>query len=399
MCDLLQVTKETMSEKFLGLPVHVGRSKSGAFAYQKDRIWKRIQGWNEKFLSWAGKEILIKAVAQAISAFAMGCFDLSKTLCDQIGAMICRYWWNNQEGKHKIHWLNKEQLLKPKEEGGLGFRDIHLFNLAMLAKQGWRLWQNSDSLCAQVLTAKYYPNTSVLEAKQKSGMSYTWRSILRGTELVKKGMIWRVGDGVGLNIWSDPWLPRDAARRPITPRGATLLTEVSELIDPASGTWDVQLVKDVFWEEDSEVILALPVHGGRANTLAWHFDKHGIFTVKSAYKVSRQDMLTNRSRNGGQSSSTNNGNGVWKDLWKLKCPNKIKHFLWRLTHNSQPLRCNLSRRGMLIDTRCPVCGQMSEDGGHLVFKCKLAKQIWRLLNLEPERETLAGISDAYGAVE
>ena len=118
VCDLLQVTKETMSERYLGLPVHVGQSKTGTFAYLKDRIWKQIQGWNEIFLSWAGKEILIKAVAQAIPTFAMGCFDLSKTLCDQIGAMICRYWWNNQEGKHKIHWLNKEQLLKPKEEGG-----------------------------------------------------------------------------------------------------------------------------------------------------------------------------------------------------------------------------------------------------------------------------------------
>jgi hypothetical protein len=184
-----------MSEKYLGLPVHVGQSKVGAFAHLKDRIWKQMQGWNEIFLSWAGKEILIKAVVQAIPTFAMGCFDLSKSLCDQIGAMICRFWWNQQEGKYKIHWLGKEQMLKPKEEGHLGFRDNHSFNIAMLAKQGWRLWQNPDSLCAQVLKAKYFPNSMVLEAKQKAGMLYTWRSVLSGIKLVKKGMIWRVGDG------------------------------------------------------------------------------------------------------------------------------------------------------------------------------------------------------------
>lgn len=155
----------------------------------------------------------------------------------------------------------------------------------------------------------------------------------------------------------------------------------------------------IFWDEDAEVILALLVHGGRANTLAWHFDKHGIFSVKSAYKVNRQDMLTSQHKSGGQGGSTNDGKGVWKDIWKLKCPNKIKHFLWRLTHNGQPLRCNLSRRGMLIDTRCPVCGQMSEDGGHLFFKCKLPKQIWRILNFENERQALAAIPDAYDVVD
>lgn len=85
--------------------------------------------------------------------------------------------------------------MKPKKEGGLGFRDVHVFNLAMLAKQGWRLLQNPDSLCAKVLQAKYYQEKTCLEAKPKVGISYTWRSIMRGIQLVKKGMIWWVGDG------------------------------------------------------------------------------------------------------------------------------------------------------------------------------------------------------------
>jgi hypothetical protein len=74
----LQINRQTMNERYLGLPVYVGRDKMKVFAYLKDRIWKRIQGWKEKMLSRAGKEILIKAVAQAIPIFAMACFDITK---------------------------------------------------------------------------------------------------------------------------------------------------------------------------------------------------------------------------------------------------------------------------------------------------------------------------------
>jgi hypothetical protein len=271
--DILDVEKETMNEKYLGLPVFVGNSRTKVFSYLKDRVWKRIQGWKERFLSWAGKEILIKAIAQAIPTFAMGCFDITKTLCDQISAMICRYWWNQQEGKHKIHWLGWEKMIKPKKEGGLGFRDIHGFNMAMLCEQAWRLLHNSESLCARVLRAKYFHGRSCLEATPRHGMSYTWRSIMKGFDLLKQGLIWRVGDGEGLNIWSDPWVPRSMSRRPITPRGANLLTMVNELIDPTTGGWDIQLIRDIFWEEDAQLILAIPVHGGMENRAAWHFDK------------------------------------------------------------------------------------------------------------------------------
>jgi hypothetical protein len=78
---------------------------------------------------------------------------------------------------------------------GMGFRDLHAFNIAMLAKQGWRMIQNLDSLCAQILKAKYSPNGDILQARAHGGISYTWRSILEGFKLMKKRMIWRIGNG------------------------------------------------------------------------------------------------------------------------------------------------------------------------------------------------------------
>jgi len=152
----LDITTEARNDKYLGLPVYMGKSKAKTFMYLKERVWKRVQGWKEKLLSKAGKEILIKAIAQAIPTFAMSCFDLTKTLCDDISRIVCRYWWSQQEKENKMHWLSWDLLSQRKKKGGLSFRDLHLFNLAMLARQGWRLLLNPESLCAQVLRAKYY---------------------------------------------------------------------------------------------------------------------------------------------------------------------------------------------------------------------------------------------------
>jgi hypothetical protein len=189
---------ETTEGKYLGLPTYIGRSRKKCFAYIKEKIWKKLQGWKERLMSMAAKEILIKAVAQAIPTYAMACFDISKSLCDDISQMVCRYWWSQNDDEKKMHWVGWEKMKLPKEEGGLGFRDLYSFNLAMLARQCWILIQAPESLCAQVLRAKYFPNGDLLTAKPVAGMSYVWRSILKGLEVFKEGIIRRIGDGTRL---------------------------------------------------------------------------------------------------------------------------------------------------------------------------------------------------------
>ena len=74
--NLLRVPEIKEYEKYLGLPAVVGRNKRASLNYIKDRVWGKLQGWKEKLLSQAGKEVLLKAVVQAIPTFAMSCFRL-----------------------------------------------------------------------------------------------------------------------------------------------------------------------------------------------------------------------------------------------------------------------------------------------------------------------------------
>lgn len=271
--NTLGISREGQADRYLGLPVHVGRSKTRTFAYIKDGIWRLTQGWKERVLSKMGKEILVKACAQAIPIFAMMCFDLTKGFCEQLNVMISRFWWAQQQNEAKVHWLGWEKLTRAKQDRGLGYKDLHLFNLSMLAKQGWRFLTDPDTLCARVLKARYFPEVDVLHAEPKWGISYTWRSILRGITVLKEGLIKRIGNGEETNIWIDPWLPRNGCTRPITPKGQTILQKVSELINPVMGSWDEELVRDTFWPIDATVVLAIPLYEGFEDQWAWHYER------------------------------------------------------------------------------------------------------------------------------
>ena len=105
-------------------------------------------------LSRAGKEILLKTVALAMPNYAMSLYLLPKELCRELEGMMNSFWWHsNHSGRKGINWVNWEYLCKPKGCGGLGFKQLHSFNIVMLGNQLWRLLTHPGSLMAKILKA------------------------------------------------------------------------------------------------------------------------------------------------------------------------------------------------------------------------------------------------------
>ena len=95
---ILGVPEIRQYEKYLGLPslVGKGKKKKKSFNYIKEKVWKKLQGWEAKLLSQAKREVLLKAVIQTIHTYTISCFKVSVSLCNEIEALIKKVWWGQR---------------------------------------------------------------------------------------------------------------------------------------------------------------------------------------------------------------------------------------------------------------------------------------------------------------
>ena len=136
--------------------------------------------------------------------------------------------------------------------GGLGFRDIELFNLVLLTRQAWRILQEPSLLSARVLKAVYFPDGDFLEAQIGTSPSRIWRAIVDGKDVLCQGLIRRIGTGEATDIWAMNWILRDGLMRPMSRLQGNNMRMVSDLIDNTTGYWDMQRLKQFFFANGLE---------------------------------------------------------------------------------------------------------------------------------------------------
>lgn len=326
---ILDIQKESLCERYLGLPSDVGRTKNGVFAYFKDRVWKNVQGWMEQCLAGSSKEILIKSVVQEIPTYSMALFKLPLGLCQHIATMIRKFWWGSKAGERKTAWVSWETMCMLKYKEGLGFRDMEIFNLALLARQAWRLLKEPDTISARILKSVYFPYSDILLAEVGSRPSQIWWSICEGRDILRTGLIKRIGDGADTNIWNDNWLPRNFNMRPICIVSANPPSQVSELIVHATKSWNEQALEEHLLPMDAEIVRQIPIsYKAQQDFYAWQYERSGSFSVRSCYRLVVETKYRREAWLNGESSKSDTAQQErsWKQLWGIKVPAKIRMF-------------------------------------------------------------------------
>ena len=288
---------------------------------------------------------------------------------------MAKYWWKSSSKNNRgIHWKSWEKLTAHKSKGGMGFRNMHDFNLALLSKQGWRLLCRPNTLVAQIYKARYFSRGSFLSLDLGNNPSFIWRSIHATREIIRGGARRRVGNGNCVNIIQDPWLPCKVNPMVSTVHPSLVNQKVSALMIDGRVAWDEDLVRDMFNPRDAQLILNIPLSSDRQeDSWFWAFESSGQFSVKSTYKYLQL---------GAEVDTQPGHNNFWSKIWKLRVPPKVKDLLWRASSNCLPTKVQLRLKFVDIDDACPSCNNERETISHCLVECSIARASWNRLGIQ-----------------
>jgi hypothetical protein len=219
--------------------------------------------------------------------------------------------------------------------------------------------------------------------------SPSWHGIEFGLELIKEGIIWRIGNGRSVHAWRDNWIARDYNLKASHGKMNNRIRHVDQLILQNSNKWNEPLIRKVCRVEDAEWILKqkLPLQACE-DILAWHYEKSSDFTVKSAYRLAYNLQNGIRWR-AGSSNNHDNSRDIWKMIWNAKVPGKVRIFGWRIACDNLATKKNKFRRTLEPNSTCNICGREEEDSCHATVKCTKPRALrWEIRkhwDLPPEQ--------------
>ncbi|XP_026419676.1 uncharacterized protein LOC113315626 [Papaver somniferum] len=336
----IKMTEMMDSDTYSGVTLLIGRNKIKAFTSLIQSFGYRLKTWKGKTMNHSARTVMVKHVLNTLPTYQMGCFRIPKTMIDQMDTIQTHFWWGHSSN---------------------------------------RACNDENSLCMQIVRAKYGKNGSLLHLdKLKDDSSWLWRSIYAGIEIVQQYSMWIVQLGTKINIWLHNWIIGfNSPPVPIVGLSSLLsYTLVCDLFLPGTRIWNEPLISSIFNQDTSTAILNMLIPSTGEDYLIWKPDRKGKFTVNSAYNTLCANSVNN------SIAGDNIPKDVWEQLCHYRVPHSVQLFVWKCLKNIVPVRDKLASYNPEIEPYCKLCNHSPETINHLLVEYDYATTIWNALNVD-----------------
>jgi hypothetical protein len=285
--------------------------------------------------------------------------------------------WGGIGNEFKFYLVNWHTICSSKVSGGLGVRNMVMFNKALMGKWLWRYALERDAIWRKVVDFKYGSMRGGWCSKEVGG-SYgfgVWKSIRRGWDAFATHVRYEIGNGSKILFWHDVWcgeipLKTLFSELFLIARGKDAWVEENMQRENGTILWNILFSRPVYdWEVEAvsrffEMLYTHKIRSEGEDKMCWNPVRKKAFEVKSYYKVL---------------SSPIQSYFLWKSIWKVKVPPRVAFFVWTATLGKILTLNNLRKRNIIVMELCFMRKSSGESIDHLFLHCMVVTELWRMI--------------------
>ena len=350
--------------KYLGIPLITTKLCLGDCSPLVDRVVSRIQSWENKMLSYAGRLQLIKSVLCSLQVYWASHLFLPKSVLILIEQKLRCFLWSGRCTGHytpKVAW---DVVCSPTNEGGLGVKSLLIWNKALMARHIWILITDDSSLWSSWIKVNFLRGNSFWTVSTPQICSWNWRKLLKIRDLVRPFIKHVIGDGESTSFWHDHWHSYGPLSRlgssAISTSGIPLNALVSSIVVGESWYWPLP-ISSAIWDVVNNLDGLVP-NSSCGDSFVWFASANGKFSTASA-----MDHLR-----------IHNPIVCWAKLvWFKNNIPRASFILWLAVHGKLATLDRVSVYSPQINLLCPLCGLIPESISHIFFACSFSLHIWK----------------------
>ena len=205
--QILGFSEDFLPSVYLGIPFFMGSNKASYWSSVIQHIQCRIASWKVRWLSLAGRILLIKSVLAAIPNYFIVVLKIRSGVLDTIKKLIKGFLWSgNLDDSHKVPLISWQDMLYASNVGGAGIHDLSLRNEAFGGKLIWHMYTKSQSTWCTIMQQKYLDNNDpsrVLSISNPPKGLVVWDFMIGSRKIIVDYISREVNNGMSINFWND----------------------------------------------------------------------------------------------------------------------------------------------------------------------------------------------------